>query len=804
MENLLEKVVSAIQQIKENSFSKDYVIPLLESMGYHNVEFYGGTDELGKDIIAWEKDKIEELKLVVIQVKHFKVSNNFSGKKSLANVVNQLITCLKKSLLYSDKRSYLPNEVFLISTHQIDSKTLQTRFSDYPDLIDGRIKIIDGVKISTLLIKYKPDLIYKLLGQDMEIASKLNSDLNNEILLRALGYQHKKSIKLIYTDIDFSLGKRSTELLFNCTFNPRISKLSFIAENDWEDFKYDCLRTNRVYPLNFLNMSFEQAEAQFRAAKEIYERKTRGELLKEQNIIDEKKETDETEKAEENKGNSKPMFQVEIDGSKISKMLVESRAWVEKGVKGINSQKQSKSELKSFIIQCREIFNASSIFFNDTFCNSIGVNVESVIRSNLDNTRLKMSIQNIFDTGINLIVLGEAGAGKTTSLQMYALDHEQEAGKIYIPISLSNLCQYKYINSPEDKLEVILGQYLTSKGVNITIEQFIGDLKSKQIVLLLDGLDEAIKENPFLPTAIRRLGENYSENLQIVVTSRASGSYIREIPFFAVTILPFTDEQRSDFISKWFSSKGDERVKRINRHLSRNPGLADIVNTPLLTTILCVLANNEVELPNTEIKLYNERLKLLTGYYDRVKNINNRIISTPQTLEFIAQKVAYSLHCAGKRDADKSELLEFAKFSSLYVLSIKEAETALNELIDPCNLLVPMSDDGSFGFGHLRYQEHLSAKEILSDRGIDIIPLVKNPWWQGCLSLFTLMNSDFKWFVRQLGDRSLIIPLKEQLKTLLKYRPVPERKQLIGLIENYLRTEAEDLKSINNFLSEIE
>lgn len=44
---------------------------------------------------------------------------------------------------------------------------------------------------------------------------------------------------------------------------------------------------------------------------------------------------------------------------------------------------------------------------------------------------------------------------------------------------------------------------------------------------------------------------------------------------------------------------------------------AEIIRNPLLATTLCVLAKNEIELPNTEITLYDERLKLLTGYYDR-------------------------------------------------------------------------------------------------------------------------------------------------------------------------------------------
>ena len=70
----IEKIISEIQKIPENDFSKNFLIPTLEKAGFYRVEFYGGTDEEGKDILLWEKDPLGKLTLSVAQVKHFPFS----------------------------------------------------------------------------------------------------------------------------------------------------------------------------------------------------------------------------------------------------------------------------------------------------------------------------------------------------------------------------------------------------------------------------------------------------------------------------------------------------------------------------------------------------------------------------------------------------------------------------------------------------------------------------------------------------------------------------------------------------------
>jgi hypothetical protein len=835
IEHEKRKVMQKLQEMPENEMTKKIIIPLLESLGYHKVEFFGGTSEEGKDILCWELDKLGDLKLIVAQVKHFKFTNKASDSKSLQTIINQLIVCFKKQLMFTDQSLHLPSEAYLITSHVVDSKSLHTRFGHHPDLRDQKIKIIDGLKLATLILKHTPAIVKDLIGGEIEITTAFKDSLNNEILLKALGYTKKKDIKNIYTDIDFSLGKVTTQIFFNASFTPTTTSLA-IEENDWIYFKSICDQAKKEFSLKFLNKEFTKVEEEYkqnltksgawkielnalkiklRELKEVINTNTerRNDLLnkekKEKNykhkienlnkeLVNWKKEHNElADKISKFKKEDSAYYKIDVNGILIASLIEKKRKWIEDKVTKFNLDKPTIPEIRVFIDKCKEIINTVSLFFaNPNYFSCIGYDVNKVIRKDFESTRFKLPIEHIFDTGLNIAVLGEAGAGKSTSLQMYALNSEMNMNKLLICVALANVTQIWSKTDPDlpdeqkiKKLDEGLAKYLAFKGIQISPYEFSLQLSVRQTVLLLDGIDEAIKLNSWLPAGINFLSNKYKNNVQIVVTSRMSGSYLDEIPFFAVTLLPFTDEQRNLFIDRWFE-KGDKRiVKKIKDHLERNKSISEIIKNPLLTTTLCVLAKNDIDLPNTEIKLYNDRLKLLTGYYDRVKNIESRIISTPQNLELMAQKLAFYLHSEGKREEDKNILLDMAVQLTLNTLSIDDAKTALNELIDPCNILVPMTDDGKFGFGHLRYQEHLVAKEISSNRSIEVVWLLKQGWWREPLILFAKMNTDLQWLITLVGERTGISSFLETLNEMILTRPEKEKIRLLGLVNSYIKIE---------------
>lgn len=820
-----QAIMQKLQAIDENTVTKKYIIPLLETLGFYKVEFYGGRDEHGKDILCWENDRFGETKLTVAQVKHFKFTNTASSPRSLQTIINQLINCFKDDMMAANQTTHLPHEAILITTHIVGTKTLQTRLSS--NLTERRIKIIDGLELASLIMSKTPALAKELLGIQKQLSSSLR-DTFNEVLMTALGSSDKKNLKHIYTDIDFSLGKTSTKLFFCARFNPRSTTIQKKNEADWQEFKALYAKCNTEFQIEFLNVSFEEVENGFKRQEDALDKweQELNQLLEDGNTISHEADQrikkarssttdynqasiDELAKFYQQRREnhraiinnykrtkpSEPVYNVPVNGQKISELLVEKRRWIEQKITEFNEAPVSIEAMSAFVLECKKIIDAVAVFFSEDFAEAIGVGENAVIRRDFETTRFKLQIHRVLNTRHNLLLLGDAGAGKTTTLQMFGYESVLNGSNVPIFIALSILTQNWSSTHPEltDALKVEeftegISKYLTIKGVHVSASQLNTEFSTSAYTLLLDGLDEAIGNNPWLPEAISKLADHYKDNLQIIVSSRnLSAAYVDKIPFFAVTLLPFTIEQRNVFIGKWFAERDYNKVEAIQLHLKENTELAEVSNNPLLITTLCVLADKGITLPNSEVMLYDCRLKLLTGSYDTAKKLDKRCLTPQPLLERMAQKIAFLLHTLGERAENIENIVVQAKKFS--ICSEEDAELAIHELVDPCNLLVPMTEDGKYGFGHLRYQEHLAAREIMSNRSISIVKLLQQPWWRGVILLFAKMNNDLMWLVEEVGTQSNVKSYEPILTDMIKVSQVENPKNHLDRFRFYAKAD---------------
>ena len=150
--------------------------------------------------------------------------------------------------------------------------------------------------------------------------------------------------------------------------------------------------------------------------------------------------------------------------------------------------------------------------------------------------------------------------------------------------------------SPLEHLNSAIIEYLRLEGLQISNSKLDEHLKDSKTLLLFDGIDEVVSFAPWIIDAIEYVAKHYP-NSQVICSARTGGNYLSGIPFLGIYLLPFTDQQRAMFISNWFENSDDERVKKIVIHLKDHPILAEIVRSPLLATILCVLAEHGIELP---------------------------------------------------------------------------------------------------------------------------------------------------------------------------------------------------------------
>jgi hypothetical protein len=241
-------------------------------------------------------------------------------------------------------------------------------------------------------------------------------------------------------------------------------------------------------------------------------------------------------------------------------------------------------------------------------------------------------------------------------------------------------------------------------------------------------------------------------------------------------------------VVQWFEGldKGDEYVGNIRHHLTRHPEVTAVVRNPLLATTLCTLAEHDVPLPESEVRLYEERMRLLLGHYDIHKAIS-RISSQRTDLETAAKKVAMYLHTNRRRDADVGELQSVLVSAMDLSSRSRVARVLVSELIDPCNVLVPMTDDGRVGFGHLRYQEHLVALECTTNRAIEVVQYLPDEWWRGALVLFARMNSSLRWLLEQVVETMSMRSSYPTLRAMIEVFPKRLRDEYLTVMNQHLR-----------------
>ncbi|MCQ3896594.1 MULTISPECIES: hypothetical protein [Klebsiella pneumoniae complex] len=489
-----------------------------------------------------------------------------------------------------------------------------------------------------------------------------------------------------------------------------------------------------------------------------------------------------------------PLYEYQFNASGIEGWIKSHCDFYADGICKINEGKfdNNKDYIRAFLSNTQKVLIVLEIL------QELSVETNSVVSFTSSSVTMKDGISispfTIFDTGHDIAVYGGAGAGKTTTLQMYV---EDIIGKglnnvIYLPLNrLINKASVYFSIEAEASFSYkqILSLILLSKNIDDTNDN-VNDLEialseKDSLRLVIDGLDEAYNKVPFLLDSINEFKDKYPA-IQLIVSSRDCVSFISKINFLGVTLLPFTTEQLYHFINSWFADDIDE-AQGLIVDIERGD-LKEIVKTPLLATLLCILKKRGIDTPSTEMEIFTRRLKLLCGEYDNFKTIK-RSSSDSMQLEKAAMKLAYHLHSRNKRSDSIESMVTYLAYDTTFGYPEGVCSLLVEELINPCNILHLDPLTKHYSFGHLRFQEHLAALELKENRGRDILPLLNKDWWSGTLCLYA-QACDFSGLIedyyRYYGEVSSALKI---FKEMVSHRPTRARSNLLSLISQYERTE---------------
>ncbi len=484
-----------------------------------------------------------------------------------------------------------------------------------------------------------------------------------------------------------------------------------------------------------------------------------------------------------------PQIEITFQHQKIDRWIESKCKAYKQSVFDINKNKECV-DMALFLNDTQRILNVLDILLNKVEDNKRYISIKNRPQKYSDG--LSISPFELFDSRYDIAVFGGAGAGKTTTLQMYVkrLLKDRSCKVIYIPLN-------RYIN----KINVSLDNKVKHYDILLSIILKANDLEANQdnvqsiknyfsaeekLKLVLDGLDEAYAKYPGVIDSINEFKINHP-SIQILISSRDCVSYLSKISFLGITLLPFSERQLYKFITSWFKTKNESLGEQVIESI-KGKEIADIVKTPLLATLLCDLAEKGIDIPRSENEIFTKRLELFCGVYDTYKDIR-RINLSQSILQKAAIKIAYALHSRNLRSASKKDIVKFITNDTSFNYDEGTCITAVEELIDPCNILIFDAISETYSFGHLRYQEHLTSLELLQNRSIEIVHYLKNDWWRGTLCLYA-QNCEFYSLIDEFTLKyHNIQPALITLRAMASYRPKKEQSNLLFLIEKYERSD---------------
>ena len=222
-----------------------------------------------------------------------------------------------------------------------------------------------------------------------------------------------------------------------------------------------------------------------------------------------------------------------------------------------------------------------------------------------------------------VLVEGSPGIGKTTFCLKLAHDWAKGESSRNFPIfKLVFLLKCRDMNGDivEDIFEQLLPEDLKEKTKEVLVN-FLEDLNNqKQILIILDGLDELPKKSEDRVNKV--LSRKILSLCYVLATTRQEkGISTREKFEFGLclAIEGFNKENSIEYIRKYFSNIGIEyssKGERLIEEVKQNPLLGDLRSNPLNLLLLCVVyEDHEGSLPSSITDLYQTIVRYLLRRY---------------------------------------------------------------------------------------------------------------------------------------------------------------------------------------------
>ena len=304
-------------------------------------------------------------------------------------------------------------------------------------------------------------------------------------------------------------------------------------------------------------------------------------------------------------------------------------------------------------------------------------------------------------------ILGGPGAGKSTVMRNIVLNCINDS-KAPLPIYI----ELRHVEDVKDFVDYLIKQVgvdLDSDLITVLRNLII----SADCIILLDALDEVKPSRvEYVVRMIERLTAR-NRSSKIFISCRTPAYTAPSEGFVVFEIAEFTQAQRDRFIANWFAAKEQEQhIEPLRELLSRSEGISELTTNPLLLSLICLLYENEIDLPRKRSELYKRCVEVLVRDWDTKRGFKRESICTnlsPDGRIALFSQIAEFFFRKSIRFFTLDALRDFVNGITLdYGVDSIDTDAVLNELESHHGIVIKVGAE-EHGFSHYTIQEYLTA-----------------------------------------------------------------------------------------------